>query len=87
MPTERAIIRRLRSLGNASPGYMMPPSPQEETDRRRFYLAEELLKIRAETVADGNLSAAASEALAAAEIIYPEPPPENGEAGAEVSNG
>lgn len=86
MPTERAIIRRLRSLGGAGCA-PMPYDPQGEIDRRRFYLAEELLKIRAETVADGNLSAAASEALAAAEIIYPEPPPENGEAEAEVSNG
>lgn len=77
MPTERALIRRQRSLGNASPGYMMPPSPQEETDRRRFYLAEELLKIRAGS-ASLDLKEEAAECLAAAEIIYPEPP-ETGE--------
>ena len=77
MLTERAIIRRLRSLGNAASGYMMPPSPQEETDRRRFYLAEELLKIRAES-AGLDLKEEAAESLAAAEIIYPELPDEEG---------
>lgn len=77
MPTERAIIRRLRSLGGAGCA-PMPYDPQVEMDRRRFYLAEELLKIRAED-SSKNLSTAATEALAAAEIIYPELPPETGE--------
>lgn len=74
MPSSRAIIRRLRSLnGGCGQSPMMPPFDAEaESDRRRFYLAEELLKIRAEQ--PGYLPDHAAEAMAAAEILYPEPP-------------
>lgn len=74
MPSNRALIRRLRSVNG--PCGTQPFDPGQESDRRRFYLAEELLKIRAE-VPDVNLSAEATSCLAAAEILYPEPPEEN----------
>lgn len=76
MPSSRALIRRLRSLnGGCGQSIMpMPFDPGAESDRRRFYLAEELLKIRAEQV--GYLPDIATEAYAAAEVIYPELPDE-----------
>jgi hypothetical protein len=82
MPSERALIRRLRSLSYGG-NQLGCAAPEAEVDRRRFMLAEELLKIRAE--AGGyELTDEAPKCLAAAEIVYPELPADS-DLGAQVS--
>lgn len=82
--TNAALTRKLQRLQGGigmSPGNM-PMNPraflEEEQDRNRTYLAAELLKIRAEVVPSDSLEGIATEALAAAEIIFPELPEDEG---------
>lgn len=74
---------RRRMVNLSGPGYYSPstPDPVAEWDRRRQYLAEELLKLAVEdspraarelTAAMVHFKALAAAALAAAEVIYPE---------------
>jgi len=102
--SERRLLRKLRALQGGYPmsaaaGYVgAPVDPREalseELERRRTYLAEELLKILAEDVewssteaiaseAAGDLAALAKAAKAAAAEIYPEldEEPQTGEGG------
>lgn len=57
---------------------------QQQVERERDSLAAELLKIRAEAPGDKTLSGLASEANAAAAVIYPDLPAEEEPANAEA---
>lgn len=78
MSQESRLLRRIRAGQGA---YPCPPQPSfshaAEQDYRRNNLAEELLKICAETYGPASaLAEQAADCLAAATVIYPDVPEE-----------